>query len=524
MNLNTFLRRVVLAGVFAALFVPLVVSTDLLFPFIAGKNFAFRIIVEIILSAWALLAIRDAPYRPKKSMILWAFAIFVGVLALADFFGENPYRSFWSNYERMEGLIGHLHLLAYFLVATSALATEKLWHRFFYTSFGVNAAIIFFSFFQLAGSLAINQGGVRVDATFGNATYLATYLLFNVFLLAFYLFRSYETNGGDEDKGIRATLAILGIGLGSLIAAYAAKVPSYGYFLIIAAVLLAYYPLSLSLRLYSGKIFLWLLLLADLFVLFRTETRGDILGLLGGLGAAALLLAIFNWKNKQVRSWSVGVIVALVIFIGLFVALKDSSFIRNNSTLARFASISLTEQTTVSRFTIWNMSWQGFKERPILGWGQENFIVVFSKYYTPEMWNQEPWFDRSHNVFFDWMIAGGSLGILSYLALFGAGLYTLWRSRKFSLTDKSVLTGLLVGYFFQNLFVFDNLTSYLMFFSVLGFVSVAGHMGGGEDIHVHKENKEDKESLDNATYIAGPVILLAFIGIIYYANARPIIA
>lgn len=530
MKLNDILKKIILVGIFAVPFVPLIVSVDLLFPFISGKNFAFRIIVEVILAAWAVLAIRDSSYRPKKSIILWAFAIFVGILALADFFGENPYRSFWSNYERMEGLIAHLHLLAYFVVATSVLTTEKLWHRFFYTSFGVNTAIVFFSFFQLAGKLNINQGGVRVDATFGNATYLATYVLFSIFLLAFYLLRSRETGGVDADVDIRARLVIMGIGVGSIMAAYVAKAPSYVYFLVIVGILVGYYPFVMSLRHYGGRIFLGLLLLADIFVLYRTETRGDMLGLLCGVALSALLLAIFNREDKRVRNWSLGVIVGLVIFVGLFVAFKNSKFIKSNSTLARFASISLQEQSS-SRFQVWDMSWQGFKERPILGWGQDNFIVVFSKYYAPKMWSQEPWFDRSHNVFFDWMIASGSLGILSYLGLFGTGLYVLWRSRKFSWTDKSVLTGLLAGYFFQNLFVFDNLTSYIMFFSVLGFVSVLGHDKGEEEMITQKSaqkgqknNSGDDASADNATYIAGPVIFAALIGVLYYANAKPIMA
>jgi len=125
MSLNTFLRRLILIGVFAVPFIPFIVSSSMFFPFITGKNFAFRIIVGIIFAAWAILAFKDASYRPKKSPVLMAFAFFIGVITLANVFGENPYRSFWSNYERMEGLIAHLHLFAYFLVATSVLTAEK---------------------------------------------------------------------------------------------------------------------------------------------------------------------------------------------------------------------------------------------------------------------------------------------------------------------------------------------------------------------------------------------------------------
>src|SRR3989338_7504632 len=51
---------------FAGFFFP-----DLLFPFITGKNFAFRIIIEIIFASWILLALLEPKYRPKKTLILW---------------------------------------------------------------------------------------------------------------------------------------------------------------------------------------------------------------------------------------------------------------------------------------------------------------------------------------------------------------------------------------------------------------------------------------------------------------------
>jgi hypothetical protein len=52
------------------------------------------------------------------------------------------------------------------------------------------------------------------------------------------------------------------------------------------------------------------------------------------------------------------------------------------------------------------MALKGIAERPVLGWGQENFNYVFNKYYNPQMFGQEEWFDRTHNVVLDWLIAG----------------------------------------------------------------------------------------------------------------------
>src|SRR3989344_566891 len=122
MNINKFLQWFILGGLFLVLFLPLYVSDSMFFPFITGKNFAFRIIVELITGAWIILALRVPPYRPKKSLILYTLGAFVGVMAVADVLSENPFKSFWSNYERMEGFVGLMHVFAYFLVAGTVLA------------------------------------------------------------------------------------------------------------------------------------------------------------------------------------------------------------------------------------------------------------------------------------------------------------------------------------------------------------------------------------------------------------------
>ncbi len=173
---------------------------------------------------------------------------------------------------------------------------------------------------------------------------------------------------------------------------------------------------------------------------------------------------------------------------------------------------------------IWNMSWEGFKERPLLGWGQDNFLYVFAEHYNPKMWNQEPWFDRSHDVFFDWLIAGGVLGLLAYLSMFVAVLYYLWFARKKHLTiiERSILTGMLAGYFVHNIFVFDNLTSYIIFFGILGYIhTLQTHTSAPEVTPAKKAGaKEEFEMAD--LMIAAVVIFTATFGIIYFVNIRNI--
>ncbi len=514
---KSLLIKIVLTGVFALPFIPLLVSSSMFFPFITGKNFAFRIIIEIIAVVWAILAIREPEYRPKKTTTLITFGAFLGIIALADILGENPYRSFWSNYERMEGLVTHLHLFTYFLIASSILTTERLWQKFFFTSFGVNLVLAFFAFFQLSGALSINQGGVRIDATLGNATYFAVYLLFHIFLTVFFFVRQ---RFSTRDL---ALFSSLGIVLGSFLV-----VPGYvpagtKFLIVIVGFCVAGVAFALS-HFKEGKWLLSLIVFLNLVLLYQTETRGAILGLIAGILISFGLFVLTHWQDSRVRKYALGGLLSVVVLISLFIVFKESALIQNSSTLKRFADISISETTTTSRFMVWGMSLRGFKERPILGWGQENFIVVFSKYYNPKMYAQEPWFDRSHNVFLDWMIAGGTLGILSYLALFGSALFVLWRrTTLLSLAEKNILTGLLGAYFVQNLFVFDNLVSYFLFFSVVAFITWASTSDtnkGGQTV-TRGNISSYHQTISNALV---PVLVVLLVVGMYFLNVKPIIA
>src|SRR4051812_12936041 len=96
------LRWGVIAGVFALPLVPFIVSYTLFFPYITGKNFTFRILVDLIAGLWLALAICVPKYRPKRNLLLIAFALFVAIIGVADVFGAMPLKSIWSNFERME--------------------------------------------------------------------------------------------------------------------------------------------------------------------------------------------------------------------------------------------------------------------------------------------------------------------------------------------------------------------------------------------------------------------------------------
>ncbi len=210
MNKNKILRLVLYVCLAVIPFLAFYVSgfgiganwNAMFFPYITGKNFAFRIFVEIALACWLMLMVVDKSFRPKKSLLLTLYSIFVFVLLLADIFSVNPVRSFFSNFERMEGFIAHIHLYAYFLILITLFKDKASWVKYKTILFISNIPVILLALLQLLGLsvfwpmkflpalrdaihkyFAPTQGGNQLDSSLGNSTYLAIYTIFFIFLL-----------------------------------------------------------------------------------------------------------------------------------------------------------------------------------------------------------------------------------------------------------------------------------------------------------------------------------------------------
>jgi tetratricopeptide (TPR) repeat protein len=252
---------------------------------------------------------------------------------------------------------------------------------------------------------------VRLDATFGNSDYLAVYMLFAIAISLWQVFEIKKT------KWLRYALVVL--------------------------------------------------TLMEVLVLFWTATRGAMLGFVGALIFGGLLWAIESGKKGR-RSALIMLLAVFVLVAGFYMA-RNSSFIRNDPSLTRLASISLKDSETTARFSIWHIALQGAVEKPITGWGQEGFNYVFNKYYDPKLYGQEGWFDRAHNMYLDWLIAGGVPALLLFLALMGFATVALYRSTA-SRPERIILLSALAAYAFQGLFVFDNLFSYLPLVIILAMI------------------------------------------------------
>lgn len=401
-------RWVVLGALFLIPFIPLYVADGMFFPFITGKGFAFRILVEVAVIAWGVLMLLDAKYRPKQSWLLWLYGGLVVWMMIADFLAINPHKAFWSNYERMDGWVTMIHVFLLFVVAGSVLSVGNLWRKWWLTFLSGVALVCAYGLFQIMGVLETHQGD-RIDGTFGNAAYLPAYLLFGI---AISIWQAFVSKGWLR----------------------------YGLFILAGA---------------------------QVFILLFTATRGALFGLVGALIFGAVLYAFS--KGKKSAQIAGSIISVVVLLSGAFYLAKDSSFVTESRTLNRLSSVFELSKEIGVRMQIWDSALAGFSKRPFTGYGHEGFNYVFNENYKPSLFAQEQWFDRAHNMYLDWLIAGGVLALVLFLSLMAYAFFALFR-KEFSLTERIFLSSALVAYGIQGVVVFDNLFTYVPLAMVLAYI------------------------------------------------------
>lgn len=400
----------VIYALIAVIFLSPLLATDrLYYPYITLKNFSFRLAVELMVFPFFILLLRKKVTVPKLTWPFVSVLVFAIIIFFANLFGHDPSKSFWGNLERMDAFVTLVHLITYVLIVSSVLKTKRHWGILAHFSLALAFWVGIIGWMQLS-----SDPKVLISSTFGNSTYLAIYMVFHLFLVMFLLEKS-----GQRSKKISACYVVLFI-----------------FFLV---------------------------------TFYNTGSRGSFLGFFAGLFSFILFSDFLKTRGQLKAFFTAGVLLFALTGTFLWVS-RDTGFVQNSHTLSRLVNVSESSKT---RFSVWKIALEGIKEHPWLGWGQENFNYVFDRYYDPSLGDQEPWYDRAHNVVLDWTVAGGLLGGLAYLTIFIVSLGHLWKRSSSDVlfsTEKALLSGVLVAYFVHNLFIFDHLVSYILFFTLIAFI------------------------------------------------------
>ncbi len=422
-RIEKILLTIIKLGIIIILFLPLLVYRPVLYPYVFSKILSFQVIVEIIFVIWLFLALyAGKKYRPDwKTPLVIALSLFMGILFLTSLTSVDFAKSFWSTQERMNGVITLLHFYVFFIVLISTFKNKKDWQRIIWASLICSFFVGMYGIGQKFGlEFLLKNSAIRMSATLGNPIFLGVYALLHVFLAGI-LFYFQKTK--------------------------------------------------------TGKIFIIFFLVFNISILFLTATRGALIA----FGTSVVFgLIYFAFSKQSKRKVKILSLIMLLTIIG------SSSFIYFNrskewinkmpQTVRRLTKIDL--EKNKSRLISWQIGLQGFKEKPLLGYGWENYDIVFNKHYNPwylNKGNQATWFDRSHNQVIDILALMGIFGILSYLAIFGIVFWLLFKKIKIldNLKQKIpfVLLGLMfLAYFVQNLFVFDTPAPLIVFYFSLALV------------------------------------------------------
>lgn len=517
-QLDRYVEKVIRYFLPLIFIVPFIVSQDYYFPYITPRNFLFRIVVTIVLALYLYLYFSDKEkYSFGRNKVVLAYFSLAIILTASSIINGDILYSFWGNYERMDGLLNLYYLVALFLVILGIYRHKKEWIKLLRMSVFSSFMIAILALSQHWGiNLFIESaGGDRVTATLGNATYLAVFSLFNLFFTLYLLFK-YHNQKPKLELWLFYALDIFLLGaeiFGSgrgLLSGIFSDIRLIILFLapqIFIHLQYYFYNYGRTIK-YSLSSYWALIVLLNFIALFNTQTRGVLVGIFG----AALVVSIFLLFSKYVRKKSKYIILAGLFFVVFLTAsifmLKDNAFVQNNNTLSRVANISISDTTTETRLLTWQLSLKAWQEKPILGWGQENFYEAFNKYFPNDIFeraNSQVWFDRPHNVFLQELVEGGILGLLAYLAVFIFAFLNLWKHyrKTHDPITISVFGGLLIAYLGQNFFVFDSINSYIL---MILFLAVSVFLAG--DFKANVRLKMDK-------YLASALIFLVLIFGVY---------
>lgn len=405
---------------YAAAFTPLLLSKRLFFPFITTKSVFFKTVVELALLFFIIHIV--SAQDPKKiwQQIKARFSnpifIAIGLFAILGIFTAlisiNPTQAFWSNFERAEGAFQIFHYALFFFLVALTFTEKKALQTLIFTHIGVSILVAGYGALQVYGNPAhplIVGGGDRASGTLGNASYLAAYLLMTLPFLGYFFLKM-------KDKWLRIGLILIA--------------------------------------------------LFEIFIMTKTGTRGAFLGLFVGL-LALLFISMFTAETKKWRLTSqIGF--ALIAGLGvLFFATSSAPIWQNIPGInERLLDFSGATEGIKPRLWTWGSSISTFLERPVFGWGYENFPYGFDKYYNTGHYLVESFFDRTHNVFLEYLISGGIVLFLAWLSIFYFYLRQVLRKK-----DKdmwfAILVSALIAYFVQGFFLFDVLPIYLTVFLFL---------------------------------------------------------
>jgi len=428
-----------LIGFFLILALPLLAVPPWFHPAAWGKTIIFRIIISILIFVFIWRALTPKfgsdgqilsnakSVLCKKNKVFWPFWLLVALWAiflLATIFSLDPYYSFWESPYRAGGFL-NFSFYVIFAILTFFIIKPRDWQKIWFITIGIGILVSFITIlqqFQVFSEILIHYT-TRPVSTMGGAIFLALYLLLLTFItLSFFL----------RKKGIKK------------------------------------------------RLFYFSALLLFLYIILVTGTRAAYFGLLIGF-----FYFILCFPKKQRLVVLLKILFLMLLIVGAYGVYYLNnhqanlpSYLQENKTLQQILPrLSIDLALEDPRFSAWLVSFEAVKEKPILGYGPENFSIGFDKHYDHSLpyitkaWGS--WWDRAHSFLFDISVTAGIPALIIYLSLFAALFWGLQKVKyNPNNSDALICHGIqatFFAYLSANLFSFDVFSTYLILFLLIGY-------------------------------------------------------
>ena len=434
---------------------PLIISTNTIFPFIVGKAIFARSIIEIIFTLWLILIICYPQHRPSRSWVIISLSIGLSISIITSFTGVSLIRSMWSTFERMNGVIDQAHWLAFILVTGSVYRSLSSWRVLFTLNLGMAGFVSLIGIIQyydwaidpfLLEKVTFDDSTNYVESTWGNAAFMAAYVMINSVIGLGLILHSFYN---------RQTKPVLP----KYVNKFAPNQPEFKFT-----------------RLHLFQIFGLFNTSLCLWALWLTSSRGALLSF--GLGTLVLSVGYIFWKTKQINTSIiyttlflslVAITLTIVVRASIVVDDLESSSPMIWRILEPEGDMSYSRRVAALETTI-----DSYTEKPVFGWGPENYLVPWGRHLTIISDDKIPPFDAAHNSLVEKLVTQGAIGLLSYILIWSVITIVLVRSIKHQSSYHQyfvvVVTAALIVSFAQRLFMVDTIAITMQLSLLIAFV------------------------------------------------------
>lgn len=518
-------RVPLLVAFIAVQFCPWFVATELIHPTTAPRNLLFRAVVAVAALGF-VLAPRRLTVRPFACGALDPLvAALCMVTLVSSWTGVNVRNSLWGDFERMDGAVGVLTLSAYYFLLTRLVRSRREWNTLFTISLFIPLVMSVLSLPPVSG-----LRGHRVTGMAGNPMNYAGHLL-----LCFVLSLAFASGGENGSDAVRAArfearvrLCLLiafdlvvaawfvvwhpggpGVYVTAMAARPQAAIPLLALHIVVIAAVRAPDPRKL-IRGFHLVAAGWFAL-----VLCLTQTRGAL------LAAVVAVVCVGGFRRRGSRVPRTAIAGGLVGSVMVFALLAFGSGLIEGTVFGRMANLSFAAPSVVERVEIWRTAVRAICERPLLGWGPENFAAAFDAHMRGGSFHEGGagvWVDRAHSMFLQTAVTSGltGLGLLVALHIFVCRNLMSGRGEKDGSgsggggPDPFVLCTLVLAHDLHALVGIRSLNSDIPLFTVFAYAGWLRAREGGDrtaELSASEEaGRGTRRSITGVTVPPGPVM------------------